>query len=165
MKKIPLLMLLASLFALAGCDSVSRYYPSHGGNYVKPPEEEEHHEEEEEDDELLCTYSIYFSYNSTTKYNPVTNKDEDSPILSFTAPMLKALGQVPSEVATDGKVDETKVLALGAAKGFSVDPTFPKFLGFSFNGACLDESGLWDFTKDYKQLAVVTLYGVWVSNE
>lgn len=164
MKKSALLLLLASVFALAGCESSSRYYPSHGGTYVEPPKEEGGGGGEEEgDDELLCTYSFYFSYNSTSKYNPVTNKDEDAPILTFEAPMLKPLGYIPEEIASDGAISKDKVLALGTAKGFSVDPTFDKFLGFSFNGVCLDESGLWDFTTDYKQLAVVTLYGVWVS--
>lgn len=157
MKK-KLLLLLASIFLLAGCQSLERYYPSHGGRYVPEPTEEEKKPEEEEDEDLQCTYNFYFSYSATTKYNPFTNKDEDSPILSFKHSMLKPLGSKPTEVDS-----EEKVKALGAKLGFEVDPAFPKFLGFSFNGVCLDEEGLWKFDTDYKQLAVVTLYGIWVS--
>ena len=121
---------------------------------------------DEGDEELMCTYNIYFSYSHTTKYNSTTKKDEDCPILSFEAPMLKPLGQVPEAIAgTNGAVDEAKVRALGTTLGFTVDPAFPNFLGFSFHGLCLDSSDIWDFTKDYKQLAVVTLYGIWYSTE
>lgn len=179
--KNKLIFILSSLFLLAGCAKEFTYIPKHGGLYI-PTEEENGGSEsggggsgggsgsgsggesetggDDDDDVLLCTYQIYFSYSHTTKYNPETKKDEESPILSFTAPMLSPLGAIPEEINT-----EEKVLAKGAELGYAVDPAFPTFLGFSFNGLCLDESGLWDFTKDYKQLAVVTLYGIWVSNE
>ena len=121
--------------------------------------------DDEGEEELMCTYSIYFSYSHTTKYNADTKKDEDSPILSFEAPMLKPYGKVPDELAENGVLSETKVRALGTAQGYTVDPAFPTFKGFSFHGLCLDDSDLWDFTKDYKQLAVVTLYGVWYSDQ
>lgn len=154
-------MLLASAFALASCDSMSRYYPSHGGTYVPPvPAEEGGGGEEEGDDVLTCTYNYYFSYNSTSRYDSILNKDVDAPIYTEVLPMLSPRGEAP-----DFATDKDKVIAMGAKLGFSVDPTFDKFLGFSFNGVCLDESGIWDFTKDYKQLAVVTLYAVWVSAE
>lgn len=153
-----LLLLLASALLLTGCDKLERYYPSNGGRYVPEPTEEGGGEEGGGEEELLCTYNFYFSYSATTKYNPFSNKDEDSPILSFTHAMLKPLGKCPDEVSS-----KEKVIALGAELGYTFDPAFSEFLGFSFNGVCLDESGLWNFETDYKQLAVVTLYGVWVS--
>lgn len=159
MKKSKLLLLLSSILVLAGCSNLERYYPTQGGRYVPEPTEEEHGGGGQgEDEELQCTYNFYFSYSATTKYNPFTNKDEDAPILSFKHAMLKPLGAKPTEVDSEAKVKE-----LGEKLGFTCDPTFPKFIGFSFNGVCLDETGLWNFETDYKQLAVVTLYGVWVS--
>ena len=124
-------------------------------------------DEGEEDEKLMCTYNIYFDYSHTTKYNPTTKKDEACPILSFEAPMLEPYGKVPEEIAENGVLSETKFKELAAKPefGFTPDPTFPKFLGLSFHGLCLDSSDLWDFTKDYKQLAVVTLYGVWYSDQ
>ena len=121
-------------------------------------------EEEEEEEVLMCTYRIYFSYSHTTKYNPVTKKDEDAALLSFAAPMLSPLGKAPEEIALasdNTKVDASKVIALGTAAGYEVDPAFPNFLGFSAFTVCLSTDQIWDFTKDYKQQAVVSLYGVW----
>lgn len=160
MKKLSLLMLLASTFALASCDSMVRYYPSHGGTYVPPVPVEEEGGGEEEEDVLMCTYNYYFSYNFTTRYDSILNKDVDAPIFTEQVPMLSPRGSIPDEVSS-----KEKILALGAKYGFTVDPTFPEYIGFSFNGVCLDEEGLWHFDTDYKQLAVVTLYAVWVSNE
>ena len=129
-------------------------------------------DEGEEDEKLMCTYNIYFSYNHTTKYVPNDSdlskaKEYDCPILSFEAPMLEPYGKVPDEIAENGVLSETKFKELAAQPefGFTPDPTFPKFMGLSFHGLCLDSSDLWDFTKDYKQLAVVTLYGVWYSDQ
>lgn len=162
MKKTKLLLLLASSFMLAGCSAGEYFYPKNGGNWVAPPVKEG------EDVEIMTTYNIYFSYWTTTKYNEYLDKDEDSPILTFQHPMLKPLGKAPSEIAVDGSedpnaIDKAKVLALGEAKGYTPDPYYNKFLGFSFNGACLDETGLWDFTKDFKEgMATLTLFGVWV---
>ena len=122
-------------------------------------------EDDEEEEVLMCTYKIYFSYSHTTKYNPDTKKDVDAALLTFTAPMLYPLGKAPEEIAsaTDNtKVDSAKVIALGAAQGFEIDPAFPIFWGFSAYSVCLSQDQLWDFTKDYKQQAVVTLYGIWV---
>ena len=193
MKK--LVLLLASLFLLGGCTTEfvreSTYTPTGGADYnpALDPDynsggsgekdggeqggggqeggggEQGGDQDEGEDEKLMCTYNIYFSYSHTTKYNATTKKDEDSPILSFEAPMLEPLGKIPEEIAENNAVSEAKVKALGAEKGFSVDPAFPSFLGFSFHGLCLDSSDIWDFTKDYKQLAVVTLYGIWYSTE
>lgn len=159
MKK-QILLLLASMFMLAGCTYNESYYPSQGGNYVPKPEDSEGGggEQEEEEDVPMCTYNFFFSFSATTKYNPFSNKDEDAPILSFTHAMLKPLGAIPEAVNTTAKVE-----ALGNSLGFEKDPTFPTFIGFSFNGVCLDESGLWNYETDYKQLAVVNLYGIWVS--
>ncbi len=188
MKKI--VLLLASLFLLGGCSQEfvreSSYTPTGGADYnpaLDPDYNpggsssgEQGGESDpsgggevtpggDEDEKLMCTYNFYFSYSHTTKYNPETKKDEDKPILSFEAPMLQALGKVPDQLAgSDGKVDVQKVKDLGAPLGFSVDPAFPKFMGFSFHGLCLDASDIWDFTKDYKQVAVVTLYGIWYSD-
>lgn len=157
MKK-SLLLLLASMFVFAGCANAESYYPEKGGQYVKPFDDGGGGGGEEGDDELKCTYRFFFSFSATTKYNPYSDKDEDAPILEFTHAMLKPLGQVPDEVKT-----EQQVIDLGAKLGFSVDPAFPKYLGFSFNGVCLDETGLWNFETDYKQQAVVNLYAIWVS--
>ena len=150
------------MFMLAGCNYNESYYPEHGGDYVPKPEDSEGggEKEEEEEDVPMCTYNFFFSFSATTKYNPFNNKDEDAPILSFTHAMLKPLGAIPEAV---NSVD--KVKTLGSNLGFEVDPTFPTFIGFSFNGVCLDEDGLWNYETDYKQQAVVNLYGIWVSNE
>ena len=162
MKIKNLLLLASSIFMLAGCSAGDYFYPSKGGNWVAPPVKEG-----DDDDDNKTTYNFYFSFWTTTKYNEFLDKDEDSPILSFEFAMLKPLGKAPDEVAVDGSedpnaIDEAKVLALGAALGYTPDPYYDKFLGFSFNGGCLDESGLWDFTKDYKQMSTVTLFGIWV---
>ena len=186
MKK--LVLLLSALFLLGGCSQEfireSSYNPTGGADY-NPALDPEYNpgggggEEgggsggggevtpgEDDEEEPTCTYNIYFSYSHTSKYNPSTKKDEDCPIVLIeNAPMLKALGSVPEAIANaNGGVDKEKVLSLGAAKGFSVDPAFPNFMGFSFHGLCLDSSDLWDFAKDYKQQAVVTLYGIWYSD-
>ena len=158
MKK-QILLLLASMFMLAGCSHGESYYPSNGGNYVPKPEDSEGGgEQEEEEDIPMCTYNFFFSFSATTKYNPYSNKDEDAPILSFSHAMLKPLGSIPEPVNSVDKVKQ-----LGSNLGFEVDPTFPTFIGFSFNGVCLDEEGLWNYETDYKQQAVVNLYGIWVS--
>ncbi len=133
-------------------------------------------DEGEDEEKLMCTYNIYFSYNHTTKYvpsdsdpskaDPSKAKDVDCPIVTFEAPMLEPYGKVPDEIAENGVLSETKFKQRASELyGFTPDPVFPKFLGLSFHGLCLDSSDLWDFTKDYKQLAVVTLYGVWYSDQ
>ena len=189
MKK--LVLLLASLFLLGGCSSEFikefSYTPKGGLDYdaALDPDAgsggsgdqgdesggeqgggEQSGDEGDEDEKLMCTYNIYFDYSHTTKYNPTTKKDEDCPILSFEAPMLEPFGKVPDEIADNGVLSEAKFKQKALDDfGFTPDPTFPKFLGLSFHGLCLDSSDLWDFTKDYKQLAVVTLYGVWYSDQ
>ncbi len=193
MKK--LVLLLASLFLLGGCSSEFikefSYTPKGGLDYnpaLDPDAGKEggsdqggdqggegggqqgggdqSGDEGEEEDKLMCTYNIYFDYSHTTKYNPTTKKDEDCPILSFEAPMLEPYGKVPEEFAENGEFSKTKFTTYAHDNfGFDPDPTFPKLLGLSFHGLCLDSSDLWDFTKDYKQLAVVTLYGVWYSDQ
>lgn len=160
MKKTALLLLLASIFTLAGCQKGSTYYPNKGGTYVEKPKEETEGGggEEGEEDVIMATYNFYFSFSATTKYNPFSNKDEDAPIYSMSHAMLEPLGKVPDAVS-----DVSKITKLGKDLGFNVDPSFPKFIGFSFNGVCLDEEGLWNFETDFRQLAVVNLYAVWVS--
>ncbi len=131
---------------------------------------------DEGDEKLMCTYNIYLSYNHTTKYvpkeeDPSKAKEIDCPILTFEAPMLEPLGKVPDEIAENGALSVAKFKALAVEKGFLAnatevpDPAFPDFKGLSYHGLCLDDSDLWDFTKDYRQVAVVTLYGIWTSNE
>ncbi len=188
MKK--LVFLLSALFLLGGCSQEfvreSSYTPTGGADYnpaldpeYKPPGqggEEQGGEEggqgggevtpEEEDVVEGCIYNFYFSYSHSTKYNPITKKDENSPIYSWEQKdMLKAIGAVPSALAdTSGKVDVEKVKYFGGLQGFTPDPAFPKFMGFSFHGICLDVEDIWDFTKDYKQQAEISLYGVWYSD-
>ena len=185
-----LAILLASLFLLGGCSSEFikefTYTPKGGLDYdvTKDPDAgssggssdqggdqggggqqgggEQSGDEGEEEEKLMCTYNIYFDYSHTTRLNTTTMKDEACPILSFEAPMLEPFGKVPDEIAENGVLSETKFKQKAQTDyGFTPDPTFPKFMGLSFHGLCLDSSDLWDFTKDYKQLAVVSLYGVW----
>lgn len=152
MKKITLFSLLTSCLLLAACADKAEFTPSMGGtsassvdvviNEVVPSPEPP-----EEEDELICTYDFYFDYSH-----------QEEPILSMTAPMLKPLTSCPEAVNS-----EAKIIALGANLGYEVDPLFPKFIGFSYYSLCLDEDGLWDFTKDYKQQSVISLYAIWVS--
>ena len=121
-------------------------------------------EEEEEEDVLMCTYNIYFSYSQTTTAG--AKKDVDDPLISFQAPMLSPLGKAPEAIRSaldDTKVDAIKFRDLGESKGYTVDKAFPTFIGLSFHALCLDDNDLWDFKTDWKQMAVVTLYGIWVS--
>lgn len=121
-------------------------------------------EEEEEEDIIYCTYNIYFSYSHTTTTG--AKKDVDNPLITFTAPMLSPLGKAPEAIRStsdETKVDAAKFKALGESKGYVVDPAFPTFIGLSYHGLCLTDDDLWDFSKDFKQVAVVTLYGIWVS--
>ena len=160
MKKKLLLLLLAGAF-LAGCASEASYVPKNGGKYV--PWEEEEDSEPAEDDSVTCTYYFYFSYSHTTLYDEVLKKDVATPIYILRdVDMFKPLGQMPDQVNTTDKM-----LSLFTQKGYSLSTldtdTFGKFIGFSYNTVCLDESGLWDFTTDIKQQAIVSLYGIWVS--
>ncbi len=154
-------MFLSAALLLCGCAKEFSYKPKKGGTFVPSGEITSHTSgstTSEEEEVLTCTYNFYFSYSHTTQLDQETRKDVECPIFSLVAPMLSPLGTCPSEVDSEQKVKE-----LGALKGFSVDETFPTWLGFSFNGVCLDESGLWNFESDYRQLAVVNLYGIWVS--
>ena len=161
------LLLIIPTFLLAGCVTDLEYVPSYNPTYTVDPEKDDtsKQEEESEDDELKCTYHFYFSYSHTTMYSTITGKDEDSPIYSCTHSMLSPLGACPEEVSS-----ESAVIALGAKYGFSKDPAFKTFLGFSYNGVMTvlsgeskDDAGkLWDFTTDYKQQAIINLYGIWV---
>lgn len=165
MKK--LLLMVLPIFLLSGCVSSMNYIPSFTPTYTEDAEKASEGESEEtsEDDELKCTYYFFFSYSHTTKYSPVTGKDEDSPIYSCTHSMLSPLGEIPEAVK-----DQTAVEKLGATFGFSKDPAFKTFLGFSYNGVMTivdgeskDDAGkLWNFSTDYKQQAVINLYGIWV---
>ena len=161
MKK-QLLLLAAPTLLLAGCVTEVKYNPFYVPQYV--PSEQETNPEQEEDEDLQTTYNFYFSYSHSTKYNVLTGKDEDCPIFSVKHSMLKPLGTIPTEVDS-----EAKVKALGLQKGFTVDPHFTTFLGFSYHGVTVvlaDENNndkLWNFAEDYMQQAVVNLYAVWVN--
>ena len=78
-------------------------------------------------------------------------------LFSFNAPY----GACPEAINSEEKVTALAQNVFG--DNFKKDTTFPKFLGFSFYSVCLDESGLWNWETDYRQLAVVPLYGIWVS--
>lgn len=158
MKKNLLLLLLAG-FMLAGCESEYSYTPKHGGKYV-PWEEEEDEPIPEVDEKFSCVYKFYFSYSHSSAYNYITGRDEATPIIPPITheDMFVPLGACPEEIDT-----KEELLALAESEGFAVDETFNKFLGFSQYPVCLDEEGLWDFTKDTKQQAIINLYGVWVS--
>jgi len=157
MKKNLLLLLLAG-FMLAGCETEFSFTPRHGGKYV-PFDEETDEEVIPEEEEITCTYNFFFSYSHTTRYDEVLKKDVSCPILILRdVAMFSPLGAAPEEVAT-----REKMVALAKTNGFTIDDTFDKFLGFSYNTVCLDEEGLWDFTKDTKQQAIINLYGIWVS--
>ena len=157
MKKNILLLILSSAL-LAGCATEFNFIPRKGGKYV-PFEEEKDEEAAEVDDTVTCTYNFYFSYSHTTKYDEVLKKDVNSPILTLRdKPMFSPLGAVPEEVSS-----KEKMIALATQNGFTFDDTFDKFIGFSYNTVCLDETGLWDFANDTKQQAIINLYGIWVS--
>lgn len=157
MKKNILLLLLAGGL-LAGCESEFIYNPTHGGKYV-PWDEQEDEPEEEEEEFITCTYQFYFSYSHSSHYDEILGRDVVTPILTLKdKPMFEPLGAIPEEVST-----KEKLLAIASKRGFHVDATFEKFIGFSQYTVCLDEEGIWDFTKDTKQQAIISLYGVWVS--
>ena len=157
MKKNLLLLLLAGVM-LAGCEGEFTYNPAKGGKYV-PWEEEEEEVEPEEEEKFSCVYKFYFSYSHSSAYDYITGRDVATPILSIThEDMFAPLGACPEQIDT-----KEELLAIAAVEGFTVDETFDKFLGFSQYTVCLDEEGIWDFTKDTKQQAIISLYGVWVS--
>lgn len=161
------LLLLIPAFLLAGCVTNVDYIPSFKPTYTADPEKDVVSEDEEatEDDELTCTYNFYFSYSHTTKYSVITGKDESCPIYTCKHSMLSPLGAIPDAVK-----DEASVVALGTSFGFSKDPAFKTFLGFSSTGVMTivngeskdDEGKLWNFATDYKQEAIINLYGIWV---
>lgn len=108
--------------------------------------------------ETNTTINFYFDNTQTTDED-----GKDAPIFSIKWYLLKPLGGVPSELAdSQGKLDVSKIIALGAAMGFAPTEAFPTFIGFSFYSTCLDEEGLWNFETDYRQQAVTNLYGIWV---
>ena len=159
MKKNILLLLLAGSL-LAGCEAEFSFIPRQGGKYVPFEEEEDEPEVPVDETEFItCTYNFYLSYSHTTVYDEVLQKDVSSPLLTLRdQKMFYPLGAVPEELNTEQKIKD-----LADDRGFVLDPTFDKFLGFSYNTVCLDESGLWDFTKDTKQQAIINLYGIWVA--
>jgi len=159
MKKNLLLLLLAG-FMLAGCESEYSYTPKHGGKYVPWEEEEDEEAAPEPEEKFSCVYKFYFSYSHSSKYDEVLGKEVATPIIPPITheDMFVPLGACPEEIDT-----KEELLKIAADEGIAVDETFNKFLGFSQYTVCLDEEGLWDFTKDTKQQAIINLYGIWVS--
>ena len=158
MKKNLLLLLLAG-FMLVGCESEYSYTPKHGGKYVPWEEEEDEEAAPEEEEKFSCVYKFYFSYSHSSRYDEVLGKELATPIYEKThEDMFAPLKAIPEEINTEQKIKD-----LANDLGFTIDPTFNKFLGFSQYTVCLDEEGIWDFTKDTKQQAIINLYGIWVS--
>ena len=192
MKK--LVLLLASLFLLGGCSSEFikefSYTPKGGLDYdaALDPDagsggssdqggesggeqgggEQGGDQTDDKDEKTPCTYYIYLDYSHTTKYNPETKKDEDCPVVSFEVEdQFVPYGKVPEALADENGALSGEKLKQKAFTdyGFSIDPTFPKFLGLSIHGLCVDSSDTWDFTKDYMQKSEIKLYGVWYSDQ
>lgn len=175
MMKNKLLISLLSVLLLGGCTFNVDYTPKHGGTYDYSKDQEEEGEEQEE--VLYATYNFYFSYSSSTYFDSATQKNIKCPIFSVVVPMMEPMGSCPAVFAPDpgtsGEaarasmqtkfVNQANTEAVKYGITFEIDPTFPKFVGFSSTGVAPFESNLWDFSKDYIQSAVVNLYGVWVS--
>ena len=111
----------------------------------------------------IKSLQFFFSYSHTTKYDEVLKKDVSCPIFTLhDQPMFTPIGACPSQIDT-----KEELIALVKQKGYPEETldteTFDKFLGFSYNTVCLDETGLWDFASDTKQQAIISLYGIWVS--
>lgn len=151
MKKKTLLLLASLGLVLTGCrpDSES-YTPKVGGN-VEPeaPKSESQVTDEDFNDDATSIYEFYFSYSYSNE-----------PLATVEGPTFKPLGN--DKVPTFAK-NQDGMVSIGKEKGYEVDPAFPTFVGWSFYGVCLDAEDLWDFTIDHKQLAVIPLYGIWVS--
>ena len=108
--------------------------------------------------ETNTTINFYFDNTQTTDED-----GNDCPIFSIKWYLLKPLDKAPEELSDSaGNLDVSKIIALGAAKGFAPTEAFPNFIGFSFYSTCLDEENLWNFKTDYRQQAVTNLYGIWV---
>lgn len=151
MKK-KIFILLSSLgLLLTGCKATSETYtPSHGGK-VEPeaPKKEVDVTDEDFNDDAITIYEFYFS-----------NSYSDEPLATVEGPTFKALGK---DKVPEFLLKQDSLIAAGAEKGYSVDPAFPTFIGWSAYGVCLDDDNLWDFSTDYKQVAVIALYGAWVN--
>ena len=161
MKK-SLLLMLTSCFVLSGCaflDKITAFFKPNSTNNGEEVPFEEVPFDQPKDTTTTCTYQFFLSYSHTSRFDPVLNAEVATPLYVLKdVPMLLPLGALPEEINT-----KDKILALADKKGFVYDPAFDTFLGFSHSTICLDEEGLWDFSKDYRQLATINLYGVWVS--
>lgn len=119
--------------------------------------------------EAKITYNFYLSGSHTVSYDPVTKWESSSPIFVLKdAVKLQPLGKCPTEVDSSDKI-----LALAEKFDLEIDDTFSTFLGFSWRPTCLDEDGIWDFSKDYvksikpdeddaRAMTEINLYGIWV---
>lgn len=88
------------------------------------------------------TYYFFLDYS---------HSDSDNPFKKVKWWRNVPLGSVPEGCALTSKN--------------AADPLFPVFLGWSEYSSSIDDSKLWDFSKDYKTTQVVFLYGIWVAND
>ena len=104
--------------------------------------------------------NFYFDANQTTRF--VDGKDGfqtqvDAPIYTANWYKLKPLGACPEEIDT-----QEEIIEIGEVYGFHPRKN-TIFVGWSIYPSCLgDYEHLWNFTKDYKQQAVTSLYAIWV---
>ena len=85
-----------------------------------------------------ATFKFYLDYSHS-----------DEPILTFKWYVGEPLGTCPQEaVLTNAN---------------AADPLYPTFLGYSTHSSSIDETYLWDFSKDVATTqSAVLLYGIWV---
>ena len=95
---------------------------------------------EEDPGEFNMVVNFYLNYS---------NSDEALYTMNWYS--LKPLGSMP---------EEAKLTDVDAP-----DPLYPHFLGYSEYPSSLDGSHLWNFETDYKQSNVLSLYGIWVSEQ
>lgn len=95
---------------------------------------------EELPEEKNMVVNFYLNYSNS-----------DEPIYTMEWYSLTPLKAIP---------DEAKLTDADAP-----DPLYPHFLGYSEYPSSIDDSHLWNFETDYKQSNVLSLYGIWVSNQ
>lgn len=186
-KIIAPILLVAGLSMLTGCVTSKSFTPSHGGQidtlhndvhletyddlftdnnkYPKDPTKTYYTDDDglmykwdETKQEYVCVSETNTTINFYFDSTQTTDEDgNDCPIFTMKFYLLKPLGECPEAINT-----VEKVIALGAAHGFAKTEAFPTFIGWSFYSTCLDEEGLWNFTTDYRQQAVTSIYGIWV---
>ena len=128
--------------------------------YPKRPYPGDPVEEKEKYEEFNMTVNFYLDFSHSEEARdetyPVPNAKDYEPIYSMKWYMLKPLEQCPPEALA--AIEDAKNRGL-------VDPLYPVFLGFSEYSSSIDKSKLWNFETDYKQSNILSLYGIWVSEE